>query len=145
MAKLRQEDIKTIRKGDWYKNSGKASIDQSIIEETIKNLNIIHCPICGNETSHKDNSGNTLPLDTHRQQKYCSNENYILELSAHEYAGNGGRGTTLQYNIWTDSKNSKLIADSGELADLKKRNIILGFSLPRFDFTKKELDNILYS
>ena len=124
--RLKPEDIRSIRKDSWANNPGKVSIDSKVIEETITTLKLTNCPICGEPLELSDSHGNSLsyklggqcfPFDS--MQKYCSNERYIVELEAHRFDGNT-YGTEIYMRIYTDSKNSKLVAYSGELADINK-------------------------
>jgi hypothetical protein len=118
----------SIRTKPWYKNEKNLSFDQGILEETVRTCSLTKCPICKGKLKREDNFGTSLPGSDRNVSRYCPNENYILTLMAHQYRGNGGAGTEFYLEIYTNSKFSKLIADSGELADTKEEVTLDYFS-----------------
>lgn len=120
MRRLSDEVIKGIRTKPWYINKKNLLIDSEVIKETVKELCLKKCPICKGELKNKDNFETPLPSKRFYMERYCPNENYIISLAAHNYEGNGGSGTTLSMEIFTNSKNFVTIADSGVLADISK-------------------------
>ncbi len=116
MLEKKTEKIKFLREGDWYINKNKINLDQKIIEETTNNLRLKKCPVCKGELSHQDNFGEVLLRENNVQEGYCPKDNYLIRLEAHQYKGNTS-GTELFIKIFTNSKYSKLMADSGLLTD----------------------------
>ena len=119
MTKLKNEEIRKIRTNPWHKNKGGLSLDQEIIEESVKNLRLTYCPICKGKLERNDNFGTNLISNDKIIQRYCPNENYIFEMGVHQYNGNTF-GTSIRMRIYTNSMHTQLIADSGELADINK-------------------------
>ena len=115
--------LRGIRTKHWFKNPKNLNIDQQVIEETVKKLTLTQCPVCRRDLSNEDNFGFHLPSDSYLsfqfQEKYCPKDNYIIKLRAHQYSGNTF-GTHLDMKIYTNSKHSELIAESGELADFSE-------------------------
>jgi len=123
--KIENKDNLSIRTKEWYKNKG-INISQKVIEETIRELNLKKCPVCEGELEHSDQFGTGLPSQNETQFKYCPNDNYIIEIKAHQYTGNTW-GTNFLMRIHTNAMFSKTLADSGELADLKNEHVRLSF------------------
>jgi|GEM_PF-4276120 len=119
MNKLSDKDIRGKIREQWMKN-GNLSLDQTIIEQTVKDLDLTMCPVCRGALSLEDNFGTSLIApNTTKMEKYCPKDNYIIELTAHQYLGSG-MGTTLSMRILTNSKHYEVLAESGELADISK-------------------------
>jgi len=121
-----QEQIKGLRflrKGEWYRNAG-VHIDQEVVEETVKSLRPNRCPVCKGDLERKDNFGTTLPLDGRAIEGYCPKDDYIVRLEAYQYLGNTS-GTELHMEIFTNSRHSRLVADSGRLADFESHYVEL--------------------
>lgn len=132
--KTLDKEIRSIRTGPWYFLKEGLKINQDVIEETIKNLRLERCPLCKGDLQTKDNFGTSLQSylasPNNSEERYCSNENVIVELSVQPYRGNTS-GTTMYMKIYTNSKHAKEIAISGQLADISKPLDIGGF--PHFD------------
>ena len=103
----------------WYRNEKKINLDQAVIKETIRNLKLSKCPVCKGDLSSQDNFGTSLPWNNYSQEGYCPRDNLIIKLGAHEYSGDTS-GTALYMEIYTNSLHSKMIAESGMLADISK-------------------------
>jgi len=112
-----------IRTGPWFFNKG-INLNQNIIDESVKKLELEKCPVCESRLSYRDNFGNPLPREFRKRFGYCPKDDHIIEFSYHQYEGNTF-GTTLSMKIHTNSKFSELLADSGELADIKGKHIQL--------------------
>jgi hypothetical protein len=131
--KALDKEIRSIRTEPWYFLKEGLKINQDVIEETVKNLRLERCPLCKGDLSTKDNFGTALqdylasPDNT--EERYCPNENVIVELSVEPYRGNTS-GTSVYMKIYTNSRHSKEIAISGRLADISKQLGIGG--LPPF-------------
>jgi hypothetical protein len=125
--------IRGIRTKPWYFLEKGLKINQEIIEETVRNLRLERCPLCKGNLSTEDNFGTSLPSylssQDNSEERYCPNENVIVELSVHPYRGNTS-GTEVYMKIYTNSKHAKEIAHSGELADISEPLDIGG--LPHF-------------
>jgi predicted anti-sigma-YlaC factor YlaD len=126
MPSISDTAIRGIRTKPWYRNEGNIPIDQAVIEETVRKLHLTKCPVCRGELKSKDNFGTYLPRKRTLEEGYCPQDNYIVQLEAHKYEGNTS-GTTLYMKIFTNARQSVLLADSGELADLSTQEELLGF------------------
>jgi len=121
MGRLSEKNIEGgIRTKPWRENTG-LSIDQTVVEEAVKNLNLTTCPVCKEKLSNIDNFGNNLSTvsSTNKMERYCPKDNYIIELKTHQYFQNGEK-TLLFMRILTNSKNFKVLAESGELVNISK-------------------------
>lgn len=117
----------SIRKGTWAKNEG-INIDQKVIEQTIKELELKTCPVCKGSLESRDQFGTHLNDPRMRETKimYCPKDNYIIELTAHKYKGNVW-GTNFIMKIHTNAMISKKLAHSGVLADLRDQHVELKY------------------
>ena len=61
MDKLSDKDIRTIRTKPWVKNEG-INLDQKVIEDTVKDLQLTNCPVCKGPLSSKDNFDTDLKM-----------------------------------------------------------------------------------
>jgi hypothetical protein len=125
MLKTQEEtdSLRFLRKGDWYINQG-LTLDQEVIEETVRNLRPTRCPVCRGNLSHKDNFGTRLSWSREAIEGYCPTDDYIIRLESRQYVGNTA-GTQLFMSIFTNSRYSRLVADSGRLADFSSPDITL--------------------
>ena len=119
MTRLSEEVIRKIRTKPWYKNEQNVILHQTVIEEAVRSLRLTKCPVCKGDLSNKDNFGVGLPKNETFEEKYCPKDNYIIQLQAHQYKGNT-QGTSLHMYIFSNSRHSVLLADSGELADISQ-------------------------
>ena len=130
MPKLTREEVGEIRTDSWWKNKRRLSLDKAVIEESVLNLHLMNCPVCGGKLSREDSSGTRLHGDYNNPlsfvERYCPKDNFIVRLEAHQYI-DGGCGTTLGMDISTNSKYSEIIADSGKLADIKNRHLSINY------------------
>ncbi len=120
MTRISLEDIPKGIKKKWYKNPSRLSINQEIVEQAVLNLTLTKCPLCKNNLVSGDNSGNGRGLGYNPLsiEQYCRKDNVAVELSIHPYL-DGTKGTQVYMKIYSDSRNSKLVAHSGLLADIK--------------------------
>ena len=102
----------------WSNNSGNLSLDKKIIEETLRDLQLVKCPICGRELEYKDNFGVTLSNNFNKywdeMERYCPKENLIIQFIAQREVGMSPK-TILRMKIFTNSRYSKLLAESGPM------------------------------
>ena len=110
-----------ILRSDWYMNSG-LKLDQSIVEANIKNSGLERCVVCATELQSKDNFGNELKREStslsQYVEAYCPSCNYIVAFDVFEFEKPYFR-YELKIKIFTNSKNYKLLADSGRIAEGK--------------------------
>jgi hypothetical protein len=121
--------IRSIRRSEWPRSTQKVTIDQSVIEETVKNLRLIRCPVCTTKLESSDNFGHPMraPLLTSGDgvaHAYCPKDNYVITLLSHQYEGNT-YGTSLHMSIYANCYHRTLIADSGRLADIAEHVQVL--------------------
>ncbi|MFC1710800.1 hypothetical protein ACFLZJ_01440 [Nanoarchaeota archaeon] len=119
-TRFNEKDLrKGVRTSPWVKNEKSLPLDQVVIEETVLNLKLNKCPVCKDKLKSGDRAGN-MPKSTVQpvqDEKYCHKDKIAVRLSTHPYV-DGTRGTQIFMDIYTDSRNSKHIAESGVLADL---------------------------
>ncbi len=122
VTKPEKTDTLEIRPLPWFENHGKLSLDQAVIEQTVRNLRLTHCPVCTGELSRKDNFGVSMPSfgspeNVEAIQRYCPKDNYIVELRAHHYHSDR-KGATVHMVIYTNNMHVRTLANSGILANL---------------------------
>jgi len=120
IMELKDDQIRGIRTKDWPVNKKDLKFNQEVIEETVRNLKLIRCPICATNLESTDSAGGKLRPDFLAKEKYCPKDEYVIELHAHPYSG-ASSGTQLYMRIFTDTRNSQLIAASGKLADITRK------------------------
>ncbi len=116
-----------IRTKPWSQIDRSLKIKQSVIEKTVRELELTFCPVCSGDLKSKDNFENNLNLGISNSKnivRYCPGDNYIIQLEAHHDLG-GGKGTQLSMTISTNSKYSRTLAKSGDLAKIKNKQVNL--------------------